>query len=135
MPGQRLLHLTSHCVLGDSRVGGSEPLTSTRLAEFTTQSFVLLTDVCRGLGLLPLRTKHQHLAEFFSSRYLPHICPIIIDFVFFRIAEVLLWRIVPIASDTVLKTHIFVEDLRSHCYRFFPQLFVNISCCSLSHSL
>ena len=35
--------------------GGSEPLTSAPRSEFMTQSFVLWIDICRGLGISPLR--------------------------------------------------------------------------------
>ena len=37
-------------------MGGSEPLTSAPRSDFMAQSLVLSIDVCRGLGISPLRT-------------------------------------------------------------------------------
>ena len=58
------------CEHGDPRVG-SEPLTSALRSEFMTQSLVLSIDVCRGLGISPLRAEHP--PEFFRSRPRPNI--------------------------------------------------------------
>ena len=61
--------------------GGSELLTSAPRSNFMTQSLVLSFDVCRGLGISPLRIKL--LAEFFSGRSWPNICPGLFFSVFF----------------------------------------------------
>ena len=61
--------------------GGSEPLTNASRSELMTQALFLSINVCRGLGISPLRIKH--LAEFFSGRSWPNIFSGIIIFAFF----------------------------------------------------
>ena len=58
-----------------------------------TQWLILSTDVQRALGISPLRIKH--LAEFFSGRSWPKICPRIFFFGFFEKFETFFSKICP----------------------------------------
>ena len=83
-----------------------------------TQSLVSSLDVCRGLGISPLRFKH--LVEFFSGRSWLNIWPGIITIVFFSNLEPFVWRFVLIASGTEIswrayfKFKLFLATSRFH---------------------
>ena len=56
-------------------------------SDFMTQSLFLPIDVCRGLGISPLLTKH--LADIFSRRSGPNIWPgIMFLYVFFQVYNI-----------------------------------------------
>ena len=58
---------------------GSEPRMIARGSDFTTQSLVLLIEVCRGLGISPRPSKHGPVCR---RQILYNICPGNIFFVF-----------------------------------------------------
>ena len=75
-PGQHPPRDTGHCVNTETLGWVGVPITSAPRPELT-QSVVLSIDVCRGLGISPIRTFDKHLAEFFSSRSLSNMCLIV----------------------------------------------------------
>ena len=76
---------------------GSEPVTSAPRSDFMKQSLFLSIDVCRGLGISPIRTIHA--VEFFSGWSRSNIWPRIVLFCF-------------------LKFGFFCEDFCAHSERY-----------------
>ena len=107
--------------------------TSVPHSEIMARLLVLSIDLCRGLGISPLRMKH--LAEFFSGRSWPNICPGMIFFGFigkfetFFFEKLCPWRAAQKSyGDYILKSFFFfLSTSRFHCHRshssFFPLLF------------
>ena len=84
------------CEHGDQ--SGSEPLTGAPRSDFMTKPLVLLIDVCRGLGISPLRIKL--LAEFSQTDVGPTFAQELFFRFFFSTLGTFLWRFVLIASGT-----------------------------------
>ena len=97
---------------------GSELRMSARGSDFTTQSLVLLIEVCRGLGISPRPSKH--LAEFVAGRSCTTSAQEIFFSFFVPSLELVLSRFVLIASGTEilkrlsLKFKLFFGNTRFH---------------------
>ena len=97
---------------------GSEPRMSARGSDFTTQSLVLLIEVCRGLGISPRPSKH--LAEFVAGRSCTTSAQEIFFSFFVPSLELVLSRFVLIASGTeiVWRVSFLIESF--YGYIAFP---------------
>ena len=101
--------------------GGSEPLTSAPRSDFVAQSLVWSIDVCRVLGISPLRINIW--PNFFRpilAQDLPRNCFLR---VFLKVLKLFFRRFVLIASGTdifwrvSLKFEPFLAKSRFHCHR------------------
>ena len=119
-PGRRPPRVTGHFVNTDRRVCRS-PLPSAPRSDFMAQSLVLSIDVCRGLGISPLRLNIW--LSFSQADLGPRSAQELFFWFFKRMFETVSGRFVLIASGTeifwqvFLKFELFLASSRFHCHR------------------